>query len=110
MESSAELIVHAAARHLAQRKQHHVAGLGIFRPYVIAQQKIEHRRPWKLRSAAEAAEARVKATPENREAAIQRRCVENHSPMCGLDRDVLLQLFDDAHRGLGDLLAIAPPS
>jgi hypothetical protein len=42
VKSAAELIVHAAARHLAEGEQHHIARLVVLRAHVVSQQEIEY--------------------------------------------------------------------
>ena len=59
MKPAADVVAHAAERHGAQRLQHHPACAGGACPRVLAQEKQQLRRPWKLGGLAEPAEPGV---------------------------------------------------
>ena len=65
MKSTAQLIVHSALRHFAQRQQHHVERFLVLGPRPVPQQEIEDGRPRKLRRPAEAAQLRIERPTEN---------------------------------------------
>ncbi len=75
MESAAELIVHPALGHFAQRQERHVERFGILRAGVVAQQEVEDGGPRELGRAAEAAALGIERAPEDREAAVQQPLV-----------------------------------
>ena len=63
MEAAAELIVHAALGHLAQREQRHVERFLVFRARVIAEQEIVDRRAagiWARRRSRRVCESKVR--------------------------------------------------
>ena len=55
MKAAAELIVHAAMRHLPARVTHHLERVAIACARVCAKQKLERHRWWKFRRTAKAA-------------------------------------------------------
>ena len=80
MEAAAELIVHAALGHLAQREQRHVERFLVLGARVVAQQEVVDRGARKLGRAAEAAQARVERAAEREEAAVQDGAIDGARP------------------------------
>ena len=110
MEAAAELIVHAAAGHLAKREQHHVERFLVFGARVVAEQEVMHGDARKFGSSAEAAEARIEGAAEDGEAALQSGGVERRAGAVGRHFHLFFELLDHVARGLVDLFAIARPS
>ena len=90
MEAAAELIVHAAAGHLAQGEQHHVERFLVLGARVVAQQEVMHGDARKLGRAAEAAEARIEGAAEDGEGAFERGRVERRAGAVGRHFHMLL--------------------
>src|SRR6266508_2141329 len=104
MKSSAQLIVHAALGHRAQRDQNHVPGFLILGGCRIAQQEIEHAGAWELGRWAESAESRIERSPERIKSCIERML---SYPGRFLTRSILRiavlpKLFDHLRAGLLD--------
>src|SRR5579863_6176844 len=94
MEAAAELVVHAAFGHFAQREQHHVERFLVFGAEMVAQQELKNRRAGKLGSAAESAELAIEGAAENEEAAIEHAGVDGRpAGVCRFDRRLLLELL-----------------
>ena len=102
MEAAAEMIVHSARRHFAQREQIHLervfAGIALAdRARKIAKEKIERHRPRKFRRIAETAFVRVVAARDLLVGCVQDLRVEL-SPLPPLRRLSFAQRCDDLRR------------
>ena len=113
MKPAAEMIVHSARGHFAQREQIHfervpcVLAFGLAR--VKAREKIQRDGPRKFRCRAETAFARIKTAIE-----LLIRFLENvFVDLCGrigCGRLRFAQCFDDLRSAPGNFLMVLPPS
>ena len=97
MKAAAELVVHAAPGHLAQREQGHVAGVFVAAAMVVAKEEVQHHGPWKFGRAAEAPVGRIEAVTQGGIAGGERVGIERGSR--GADAGVVVQLVENMAGG-----------
>ena len=104
MKSAAQLIVHSALGHGAQRDQNHVAGFLIASGCPIAQQEIQHAGTREFGRSAESAQPRIERSPERVKGRIQRVLPYAGRLLAGsiLRLAILPQLLDHLRAGLLD--------
>ena len=107
-EAAADLVVHAAGRHLVAGVKHHVDGVLVAGAMRVAQQHQRLARPGKFRCITKAAVARVVLGLEPLHRLVQPRRVEL-DPLPRLERHTLADPLTDVGGGLDDLLALGFP-
>src|SRR5579859_7935934 len=104
MKAAAELVVHPALGHLAQRQQHHVEGFLVARFDIMADQEIMNAGAGKLGRSAKAAEPGIESAPEALESGFERAAPRHR--MAGIDRRILTELLHHLRAGMLDSRAI----
>src|SRR5579872_6047636 len=107
VKAAAQLIVHAAFGHLAERDRHHVECFLVARAGIVAQQEIMHRRARKFWRAAEPAQLRIEHPAECMKGMICYSRIKRG--IAGGDSRLPLKLAENLIAGFDNTVAVLSP-